>query len=165
MTPGNKKKLTFWGEHIRPNITLGLLVAVVGWGIAYYLQEESRQLKRDAKDAHIESRIYTTPLQYQKAVDHDNAVPNDVDNFKREIRLISQGDTLIQYHEKLDSVQVRIEKNILIVNEFFQFTKNKHISDSISESKKQISRDDRSDDIQNIGNTLIAIQNQLDTIN
>ena len=157
-------KKQFWTK-LRVNLSLifaaGTLLSI---GTAFDLKGEREQDKNNATHKDIEQRIYPTPLILQQAVDHDNEVPSDVENYQREERLIEQGDTLLIY-------QAEISENIKIIDSFFQFTKDKKISDSITESTKQISRDQRGDDMKlllnnsiNQTNAINAINQRLDTI-
>lgn len=155
------KKKSFYAKYIQPHMGLSILITIIGGGIMYYLEMEKDKLEHDAKDALIEQRIYKTPAQYQKAIDHDNEVPSDVENFKRELRLIEQGDIQIVQQMVLDSQQVHIRKSIMVIDSFFQYAKRKNISDSIGEIKKQESRDARTAEIQNIGNILRALQKDI----
>ncbi len=150
------KKPTFYAKYIKPNLVYGFLFTIIGGGIVYYINDE-------IKDANVEQRIYPTPEQLIKAIEHDNEVPTDVENYKREVRLIEQGDIQIEQQIRIDSQQLYIQKNIKVIDSFFQFSKKKAISDSIKEIRKQISRDKRTEEIQNIGNTLRAIQAKSDT--
>lgn len=163
MTPP-KKKESFYKRKIAPAIGPSMLIllitTVVGWYITSERNKDAQQITTDS----IEERIPNTVTEFVEWEDHMNEKPSDVDNYKREIRLIKQGDTLLQYQSALDSAQIRIEKNIKVIDEFFEFAKEKHISDSIKDIKKQKSRDDRTEEIQNIGNILRVMQLK-DTIN
>ena len=139
--------------------------SVLSIGTAYYLKAERTQDSNVSTHDDIENRIYPDVQTLQKAMAHDNEVPTDVENFKREVRLIEQGDSLLLY-------QNEINKNLKVIDSFYAFERNKKIDDSITEIKKQESRDSRQKDIediktenQNIGNMLRAMQRTLDTMN
>ncbi len=156
---------TYWTK-LRTNLAIGtsavlLISAVVG----FYVSNQDTKKDNEVTHKDIESRIYNTPLELQQAKDHDNEVPTDVENFKREQRLIEQGDTLLNY-------QAEISENIKVIDSFFQFTKDKKYNDSITEITKQISRDGREDALNkllqnsiNQTNAINAINQRLDTIN
>ncbi len=156
---------TYWTK-LRTNLAIGttavMLISVV---VLFFVKGENTKKDNEVTHKDIESRIYDTPLELQQAKDHDNEVPTDVENFKREQRLIEQGDTLLTY-------QAEISENIKVIDSFFQFAKDKKYSDSIGEITKQISRNQRSDDIKlllnnsiNQTNAINAINQRLDTIN
>jgi hypothetical protein len=160
-----EKKLGFYAKYVKPKMDLVMFFTIVGLATGFYLDNEKNKLERESKDREFEQRIYQTPLQLQKAIDHDNEVPSDVENFKREIRLIQTGDTLKEQ-------QKNIEKNIKVIDSFYIFSKNKSKKDSVLDIERQKSRDKRTQDVndikreqQNIGNTLQAIQRVLDTMN
>lgn len=146
-----KKKIGFYQKYIVPNMGVSIFIMLIGGGITYYITGEKDKIVREAKDKEIESRIYPTPLILQKAMDHDNEVPTDVENFIREQRLIEQGDTLLVY-------QSEIAENIKVIDSFFQFAKEKKYTDSIKDIAKDKSRDARTEEIQNIGNILRVMQ-------
>lgn len=152
--------------------TLRILIisafTILGIGTAYYLKAERTQDSNVVTHKDIENRIYPDVQTLQKAIDHDNEVPTDVENFKREVRLIEQGDIQINQQVKLDSQQLDLNKNIKV---FYEFQIQEKYDDSISEITKQISRDQRSDDMKlllnnsiNQTNAINAINQRLDTI-
>ncbi len=147
----NAKKPSFYTKYIKSKITVSLLIFIIGGGITYYINDK-------IKNANIEQRIYPTPERLIRAMDHDDEVPTDVENFKREVRLIEQGDIQIEQQIKIDSQQLHIQRNIKVIDSFYQFAKKKAISDSIKEIVKQKSRDKRTEEIINIGNAIRAIQ-------
>ena len=158
-------KQNFYTKFIKPHLDIMMFFTLIGMGVTFYLTYETTKISDEAKIRDIEQKIYPDALTLQKAMDHDNEVPSDVENFKREIRLISTGDSL-----KL--VQKEINENIKVIDSFCQFAKDKSIKDSISDIAKQKSRNKRTKDVndikrenQNIANTLQAIQRKLDTLN
>jgi len=158
-------KKSFYAKYIGPKIGPSILITLLVGGTTIYLDSQTTKIQRDAKDAEIETRIYESPKQLQKAIAHDNEVPSDVDTYIREQQNIAIGDKLIVQQEKLDSQQKELQVNIKVIDSFYQFSKKKEESDSIKEIKKQKSRDERSNEIQNIGNTVRALQKLLDTTN
>lgn len=146
MTP--PKKISFWAKYIQPNLTLGLIIMVVGGGITYYLDQEKKQITQEAKEISIENRIPETVKEFTEWEDHMNEVPSDVDTYIREQRNLEIGTGLEIRQIKLDSQQVNIQKQLMIIDSFFTFAKGKKISDSITEIKKQKSRDKRTDDME-----------------
>lgn len=159
------KKLNKYQRYIKPHLDIVMFFTIIAMGVTFYLEYEKGKLDRTAKDKDIEQRIYPTPQRLIKAMEHDDEVPSDVENFKREIRLIQTGDSL-------KTQQQEINENIKVIDSFYQFEKRKAIKDSIDDLAKQKSRDKRTQDIeqmkreqQNIGNTLQTIQRTLlDTI-
>ena len=164
-------KQTFWNKYIQPNLTLSLVILVIGGGIKYYLDQEKKQIEQEAKDANVESRIYPTPLILQKAMDHDNEVPSDVENLRREIRLIEQNDITIERQVMIDSQQLEIKDNLIVIGKFYEFVKDNKTVDSLSAVKKakediikQASRDKRTQEIEDIGMYIREIKRAQDTL-
>lgn len=169
-------KKTYWTK-LRTNLAIGttavMLISVV---VLFFVKGENTKKDNEVTHKDIESRIYDTPLELQQAKDHDNEVPTDVENFKREVRLIEQGDITIQqqllnYEQqiKIDSQQTELNQNIKI---FYEFQKQEKVDDSLTEIIKQESRDNRSGDLKlllqnsiNQTNAINAINQRLDTIN
>lgn len=160
-----QKKQGFYTKYIQPHMGVSIFIAIITFAVGAYLTNEKDKIVREAEKKEIETRIPETVAEFNEIVDHINEVPSDVENYQREQRLIEQGDTLLTY-------QVEISQNIKVIDSFFQFAKDKKISDSITEVVKQISRDQRGDDIKvllnnsiNQTNAINAINQRLDTIN
>lgn len=157
-------KKNFYMKFIKPHLDIVMFFTLVSMGVTFYLKSETKTIEDAAKIREIEQKIYPDALTLQKAMDHDNEVPSDVENFKREIHLIKTGDTL-----KIR--QKEIQAQIKVIDSFYDFSKKKAKNDSITDILKQKSRDKRTEDIeqmkreqQNIGNTLQMIQRTLDTL-
>lgn len=95
------------------------LILALGGLITYYIVDEIRVSR-------IEDRIPKTTLEMNKITEHVNEIPSDVENYKREVKLIQQGEVLIQQQIKLDS--------------FYIFAEKKFTKDSLTELSKDKSR-------------------------
>ena len=134
------KKPTFYTKWIKPNITSSLLIFIIGGGIAYYINNE-------IKDADVEQRIYPTPERLIRAMDHDDEVPSDVENFKREQRLIVQGDSNLILQKDIKSQQKEIIEIKVAIDSFYGLLAEKARKDSIKDRTVNQSRAKR--DVQN----------------
>ncbi len=163
------EKKTYWTK-LRTNLTIGTTtIALISVVVIFFA--DARDTKKDNEVTHkdIEQRISPTVSKFNKIVDHVDEVPSDIENYQREERLIEQGDITIEQQVKLDSQQIELNKNLKI---FYTFQKQVKFDDSISELTKQISRDQRGDDMKlllnnsiNQTNAINAINQRLDTIN
>lgn len=145
-----EKKQNAWDKYIKPNIQLGVLVTMAIAGINYYVDKE--------KEAdQIQSKIPESPEEMIEIRNHINEVPSDVENYKREIRLIQQGDSLLDQ-------QKEINENLKIIDSFYVFEKKKAYSDSIAEAKRQESRDKRTSEIEETKKDVRRIENAVQLI-
>lgn len=134
------QKQTFYTKYIKPNIVYGFLFSIIGAGVTYYINDEKR-------DYDVEQRIYPTPQQLIKAIEHDNEVPSDVENFKREQRLIIQGDSNLLLQKDILLQQKELIGVKGIIDSFYDFNKRKAKEDSIKNRVVKQSRAKR--DVQN----------------
>ncbi len=130
------EKQGFWKKHIEPKMGVSIFVLLLGGGTGAYLTYEKDKLEIQAEKNALELRVYPSPQRLIKAMEHDDEVPSDVENFQREIRLIKTGDTLVEF-------QKEINEQIKVIDSFYQFAKASKISDSLAEFKRQKSRDSR----------------------
>lgn len=169
-------KKTYWTK-LRTNLTIGttavILISVV---VLFFVKAENTKKDNEVTHENIEQRISPTVSKFNKIVDHVDEVPSDIENYQREERLIEQGDItieqqLVNYDQqiKIDSQQVELNTNLKI---FYEFQKQIKVDDSLTEITKQISRDQRGDDLKlllnnsiNTTNAINAINQRLDTIN
>lgn len=163
------EKKTYWTKL---RILIVGTFTILSIGTAYYLKAERTQDSNITTHKDIEQRIYPDVQTLQKAIDHDNEVPTDVETYIREQRNIGIGDTLILIGDTLKRYQVEIKESLKIIDSFRKFEKQKKIDDSLVEIIKQISRDDRKIGIDKLNQNMInavnainAINQRLDTIN
>jgi len=159
------EKKQFW-TTLRVNLSIiSALIAGISVVVVFFVKAENTKKDNEVKHKDIENRIYPNVQTLQKAIDHDNEVPTDVENFIREQRLIEQGDKTIIQQVKIDSQQTELKKDLKVVDSFFTYIKKERQQDSVKNIAKDKSRDERTDEIQNIGNILRAMQRKLDTMN
>lgn len=158
-------KKSFWNKYIQPNLTLGVIIMIVGGGITYYLDREKKDIQQEVKDASIESRIPEDVKTFVEWEKHMNEKPSDVETDRMHRRNLEVGDSLLILSKKQEAQQIILTEQLKILDTFRIYIKAQDIKDSIVEVKKQVSRDSRTKDMEIQKATTLLILDELRKIN